>query len=343
VVRRVFGLSFVFCLFSFHAARAEPSRVRLFRGNDVDAIVRQATIRLEAELQAAGFVVDWENAAAATDPRRALETGGAPSFASIVILRSGAEAVADVWVVDHLSDKTLVRRVDAGAVPGTERARTLAIRAVELLRASLLELRQSSEDTGQRAPEKPMPADVAHWMAPTLTTRPPLAGWSIELGAATTLTTGFGPTIGPSAWLSRAVAPGWIVGARWAGPTYGPALRGAGATARLQQMMLLAELCRVIGHGRVVPLLTAGAGAVESEATGQAGAPLQTHDVRGFSAALHASLGLHIGLGERVGLVVETGALLLAGARPVRIVGEDVGNASSWSWVSSLGLVTSFD
>ncbi|MEA2695787.1 MAG: hypothetical protein QOI66_58, partial [Myxococcales bacterium] len=152
MVRRTFGHIFVFWLFSFHAARAEPSRVRLFRGNDVDAIVRQATTRLEAELQAAGFVVDWENAAAATDPRRALETGGAPSFASIVILRSGSEAVADVWVVDHLSNKTLVRRVDAGPVSGTERARTLAIRAVELLRASLLELRQPAEETGQPAP-----------------------------------------------------------------------------------------------------------------------------------------------------------------------------------------------
>jgi hypothetical protein len=33
----------------------------------------------------------------------------------------------------------------------------------------------------------------------------------------------------------------------------------------------------------------------------------------------------------------------LAAARPVRIVDEDVGNASFWSWVSSLGPVTSFD
>jgi hypothetical protein len=44
-----------------------------------------------------------------------------------------------------------------------------------------------------------------------------------------------------------------------------------------------------------------------------------------------------------VGLIVETGALSLVPARPVRIVGKDAGNASSWSWVSSLGLVTSFD
>ncbi|HXI58485.1 MAG TPA: hypothetical protein VNO55_20600 [Polyangia bacterium] len=311
MVGRSFGQIFAFWLLSFHAARAEPLRVRLFRGNDADAIVRQAATRLEAELQAAGFVVDWENTAAATDPRRALETGGAPSFASIVILRSGSEAVADVWVVDHLSNKTLVRRVDAGPVSGTERTRTLAIRAVELLRASLLELRQPAEEPGQTAPDKPTPADVAHWMAPALNSRPPLAGWSIALGAVTTSTTGVGPTIGPSAWLSRAVATGWMVGARWVGPTYGPTLRGAGA--------------------------------VDSEATGQAATPLQTHDVRGLSAALHASPGLHLKLAERVGLIVETGALLLVPARPVRIVGQDVGNASSWSWVSSLGLVTSFD
>jgi hypothetical protein len=344
VVHRAFGALLACWLLSFQTARAEPSRVRLFRGNETDAIVREAGTRLEAELHAAGFAVDWEDAAPVADPTRALKTAGPPSFASIAISRIGSQAVADVWVVDHLSGESLIRRVDAGAAPGAEPARTLAIRAVELLRASVLELRKRSvKETAPGVPEKTTPATGAPWPAPARMARRPLTGWSIEFGAATTSTAGFGPTVGPSAWLSRAVAPGWLVGARWVGPTFGPALQGAGATARLQQMMLLGEVCRVVGRGPVAPLAGVGIGAVESDATGQAAAPLQAHDVHALSAALHASLGLYVRLAERVGLVVETGALLLVPARPVRVVGETVGDASSWSWVSSLGLMMWFD
>jgi len=344
VVHRAFGPLLACWLLSSQTARAETSRVRLFRSNEADAIVREAATRLEAELHAAGFAVDWEDAAAAGDPMRALEAGGPPSFASIAISRIGSEAVADIWVVDHLSGETLIRRVDAGAAPGAEPARTLAIRAVELLRASVLELRKrSGKEPPPGVSEKTTPAAGAPGTAPARVARRPLAGWSVELGAATTLTAGFGPTIGPSAWLSRAIAAGWTFGARWIGPTFGPPLRGASGTASLQQMMLLAEVRRVVGRGPVAPLASVGVGAVDSEAIGQAAVPLQAHDVHGLSAALHASLGLHVRLVERVGLVVETGALLLAPARPVRLVGETVGDASSWSWVSSLGLVTSFD
>lgn len=344
VVRRVLGPLLVCWLLSVQTARADPSRVRVSRGDEADPVVRQATTRLEAELRAAGFAVDREDAAAAGDPRPAPETGSPPWFASIAIWRNGSEAVADVRVTDHLSGKTLRRRVGAGAEPGTDRARTLAIRAVELLRASLLELRPPSvEETAQPAPEKIGPVAVPPRLEPVQVPRPPLAGWRVALGAATTWTAGFGPTIGPGAWVSRALAPGWVVEARWVGPTFGPTLRGASATVTLRQMILLAEVRRVIGRGRAAPLVTVGVGAVDSQASGKASAPLQGHDVQRLSAALHASLGLQVRLTKRVGLVAETGALLLAPARPVRVVEDTVGNASPWTWVSSVGLVTSFD
>ena len=344
MVRRVPGPLLVCWLLSFQIARAEPSRVLLSRGDEADPIVRQATIRVEAELHAAGFAVDWEDAAAAGDPRSAPQTGSPPGFASIAIWRSGSDAVADVWVADHLSGRALIRRVDAGSEPEAERARTLAIRAVELLRASLLALRQRPvEGAAQRAPGNSMPADGSHGMGPGRVARPPLAGWSIALGVATTLTAGFGPTVSPCVWVSRAMAAGWLVEALWVGPTYGPTLRGASATATLQQMILLADVRRVVGRGRVAPLATVGVGVVDSQATGQASLPLQAHDVHGLSGALHASLGLHVRLMDRVGLVAETGALLLVPARPVRVVGETVGSSSPWTWVTSMGLVTSFD
>jgi len=343
-VRRVVRALIVLCaMLVVHTARADPSRVRVLRAKDADPAVREATTRLQAELVAAGFVVDMEETTA-TDPRDELESGGSQSFASIAILRSGSQAVTDVWVVDRISGKTLIRRVEAGAEPGPTAARTLAIRAVELLRASLLEVsvRLPQEVEAQRE-GKTVPIDVARWMQPTASPGHALTGWSVELGAATSLTKGFGPALGPSAGVARAVATGWIVGVRWVGPTFGPELRSPVASADVRQMMALAEIRLAYGTGRVAPLTTLGLGGCDTWATGQAAPPLQAHTAHGLSAVVRASLGLHVRLGERAGIVLDTGALLFSPARPVRIAGEEVGNTSPVSWLSQLGLVTSFD
>ena len=321
-------------------ARADPSRVRVVRASDADTAVREATTRLEAELVAAGFVVDLEEQTA-TDPRGEVESGGAPSYASIAVLQSGSDAVADVWVVDQLSGKTLIRRVDAGAEPGPTRARTLAIRAVELLRASLLAIGERPREA--KPASHTVPVDVAHRIEPIVVPRHAFAAWSVEIGAAMSLTKGFGPAVGPSAWISRSVATDWIVGARWIGPTSAPELRSPVASADGRQMMLLAEVRRTFGNGRLTPLVTVGLGAVDTSVSGHAASPLQAHTEHALSAAFHASLGLHLRIVERVGIALDTGVLSIAPARPIRIVGEDVGNSSPLSWLSSFGLVTSFD
>ena len=60
----------------------------------------------------------------------------------------------------------------------------------------------------------------------------------------------------------------------------------------------------------------------------------------GLSSVVNGSLGLHVRLAKRLGLVLETGAIVLGPVHPIRIVGEDLGNTSHVSWLSSLGLVT---
>ncbi len=316
------------------------------RATDADPAMREATLRLQAELVADGFVVDMEETPA-TDPRGELESGSLQSFASIAILRSGSQTVIDVWVVDHLTGQTSIRRVDAGATPGPTPARTLAIRAVELLRASLLEAtvrpQAQVEAFSERTTLPTLPSDVARWMQTSALPRRLLDGWSLELGAATSSTTGYGPTIGPLALVSGAVAAGWFLGVRWFGPTWAPTLRSPVASADVRQMMALGEIRFEYGAARLAPRITLGLGVADTLATGQAAPPLQTHEVHGLSAAVNACLGLHLHLAKRVGIVVDTGALVLSPARPIRILGDEVGNTSAVSWLSSLGLVASFD
>ena len=326
-----------------HEARAEPPRVRVVSAGDTDPAVRQATTRLEAELVAAGFAFDIEEIPA-TGPRGEVESGDSPTFASIAILRSGSQTVADVRVVDPISGKTLMGRVDAGLQPGPTPARTLAIRAVELLRASLLEVGLRPREELEVRPElNAVPIDVAGSIEATAARRHAKTGWSVEVGAATSLTEGFGPTIGPSGWVSRSVGTGWVVGIRWVGPTFGPELRSRVASADVRQMIAMAEIRFAYGTARVAPLMALGLGAADTWAIGHAAPPLQAHTVGGLSAVVHASLGLHVQVVARLGIVLETGALVLNPVRPVRIAGEAVGNTSPASWLSSLGLVTSFD
>jgi hypothetical protein len=325
-----------------HAARAGPSRVRVVRAADADPAVRQATTRLEAELAVAGFAVDVEETPV-TGRSGEVESGGSPSLVSIVVLHSGPQIVVDILVVNPVTGETLSRRVDAGLEPGPTPARTLAIRTVELLRASLLEVGvRPREELEARPEQQAAPIEVPRPIEATAAPRRAMTGWSVQLGAATSFLQGFGPTIGPSGWISRSVAPGWIVGLRWVGPTFGPELRSQGASAEIRQMMALAELRFAYGTARVAPLIAVGLGAADTSAMGQAAPPLQTHAAGGLSSVVNASLGLHVRLIKRLGLVLETGAIVLGPARPVRVVGEDVGNASHVSWLSSLGLVTSF-
>ena len=129
------------------------SRVAIVRPLDDDADVREATVRLAGEIQAAGFEAVIIDATAGVEARRQVESTqmDPPPFATVAIFKTDAGAAADVWVADHMSDKTVVRRIDTSEVEQVPGA--LAIRAVELMQASLLEV-----------PEAKLPQDVAKWM-----------------------------------------------------------------------------------------------------------------------------------------------------------------------------------
>jgi hypothetical protein len=98
--------------------------------------LKEAVSRLEGELRSSGFRVvrvtkSTEESRVALE--RAVATTGAQ--AGIYLERVDDRARAEVWVTDTLTGKVSIRPLDAGDSPAV-----LAVRAVELLRASLLEL-----------------------------------------------------------------------------------------------------------------------------------------------------------------------------------------------------------
>lgn len=135
------------------AAHAGPSRVVVVRDPQAEGLMSELTTRLQAELQAAGFEVVFVDGTPDIDPSAQVAgvIGASPPFATVAVVRSERGAIADIWIADRTSGKSIVHRIDVSTAD-LGAPRVLAIRAVELLRASLVDLREAAA-----APPAPAP------------------------------------------------------------------------------------------------------------------------------------------------------------------------------------------
>ncbi|MGH7440126.1 MAG: hypothetical protein ACRENE_30920, partial [Polyangiaceae bacterium] len=230
-------------LASTAAADGAPSRVALVRSAPADRILHEATTRVRAELLDAGFeVVDVDSAPG--DARSEVE-GAAPEsacFATIAMNHVAGGAFADVWISDHVTGKTVVRRVGVGA--DTNATSVLAIRTLELLRASLLE---AAARVAPAEPPMTPASDVMRWVAPALPEAPPstvpaLRGTALGLGALTLGgLQGIGLAVGPAVAVSRGFGP-LFARLAFAGPLLGPDLRTSTGSATVRQELGALEI-----------------------------------------------------------------------------------------------------
>jgi hypothetical protein len=106
--------------------------------------------RVAAELEALGFRAVLVDAATAPTSRASLEASARKAGAMAAMRAVPSEHGVEVWIADRVTGKTVLRQVSTdGGAPDPEAA--LAIRAVELLRASLLEVTLPSAPAGEIA------------------------------------------------------------------------------------------------------------------------------------------------------------------------------------------------
>jgi hypothetical protein len=160
------GILVILLLTSISVTAYAAPRVALVTPANGDATVREAATRMRAELRAAGFEVIELEAGAGVDPRAQVEKAApdARPFATVLIVPAASGAAAEIWVADHLTAKTLVRRVVARRTRGARPASALAIRALELLRASLLEVETGTPPESDEAASGPVPPEVTRWV-----------------------------------------------------------------------------------------------------------------------------------------------------------------------------------
>jgi hypothetical protein len=340
-------------------ARAEESRSRVVVvvPPSPGRVLGEAATRLVAELRAAGFDVT-QIEGAGPDPRAAVEAArlDPPAVAALALFPSGNAASVDVWVSESLSGKTLVRRVDVQARSGVPRV--LAIRATELLRASLLELGSTKAESEPSAAEPaPTPPDVARWLAedaPPARQPPASAVAPVEarskpharLSAGLAMLTGFGG-LGPAAGTQLGV--GWsgaVLGARLSlvAPTTSITWEVPGGAARASQQVLLAEATMRLGptHAVVEPTLSAGVGLYRMSGRGTGKASGVGRDDVVTEAALSAGGAISLWLGASTSLGLGARALVLSHPVEVRAQSETLASTGRALALVTLSLRAAF-
>jgi hypothetical protein len=292
------------------AAGASPERVVLVRPEAQDPVLLDAWNRLAAELRIHQFEIRVvEGGTAETAPAALSELARkVDALAAIALVEQTGRTTVDVWLVDRVSGKTTMRTIAVRR--GADASSVLAIRAVDLLRASLREF-----ETDERPPpdivgvdRRPVPRAAAQ-----LSSRPPP---DVRCRAeALLLAEGarFGVAAGPSLGLSYRTTDWLELGILASGPLVGAKLETVEGSATMHQELGLLEARVSVLRS---PLFDVGVNAALGvhllSAEGQALPPLLSKSDRVASFAFAMGLAAEVKLSARIALGVTLRAVGMA-------------------------------
>jgi hypothetical protein len=139
------------------SARAAPGLVVLLEAGAGSAAQRRCLTRIREELLAGGFDVDVVDPGPSTDPVSVADAVSRQhgSVATIALLGDPDLGPAELWILDRIGARPEVRRIMVPRDDPDRIPEVLAIRTIELLRASALSLLVESS---RPAPPQPPPA-----------------------------------------------------------------------------------------------------------------------------------------------------------------------------------------
>ena len=287
------------------------STVVLVRPANPTAITAEALVRMHGELVSAGFDVEIKAATAGADARTSLEQAASVENvgAVVALLGDSTPGSVEVWVIDRVTGKSVVRRVPSQPESGRA-AEILAIRAIELLRASLLEIAMA----GGREPPivpKPPPAEVTRFVEHALESRKP-SRFAIEVGGIGVASfDGVGPALLPMLRLDLALGRYVLMRVTLAGlGTRSHVEASSGSAEVAEQFGLLEAGVRLRPRKRWQPLFFLGAGARYTSAEGRASGLYQGETAGLWSFVADAGTGLRLSLSSRFEIALEVHAQL---------------------------------
>ena len=333
--RRRFGVALALAAWTA-TGTARASTVLLVRPPNPSSLASEALVRMHGELASAGFDVSFAAAMVGMDARASLEmlASGPGVDAVVAILGDESPDLIEVWVADRVTGGSLVRRTPY-LKSGDRDAEVLAIRAIELLRASLLEVdmagkaRLSAKPTqvAQRTGHAPEPRDDSRW--------------GLEVGGnVVTSFDGVGPAVVPLLRVDAALATFCLVQATFAGlGTRARVGSNVGSAQVSEQFALGGATIRGRAHHRVRPTFSLALGALRTSAEGRADWPYDEWTATKWSFLADVGVGLRLATGHRYEVVIEAHGQLAEPYPAVRFLGANVASSGRPDLLFTLALV----
>jgi hypothetical protein len=312
----------------------------LFTMPHPNAVASEATVRLHGELTAEGFQVRVAESPASQDLRASLEAaaGEADVVAVVAILADSPADPVELWVIDRVTRKTVIRRVRA--VPASDRAaEVLSIRALELLRASFLEIAIDNPPPDEPRPPAP-PPEVIRMTDIALDAGRPRT-WAIEVGAC---------VLGSWEGLPPSVVPVLRVEHSWREVFIGRlTLAGLGTRAKIetqegsasvtQEFALVEAAIKLRPGRRLQPFTSVGTGVLHVTAVGSTALPYRVRTGTLWTPVADVGAGARLALRRRFELALELHAQMAARYPAIQFFGDNVAWAGRPTVVGSLTLV----
>ena len=331
------------------AARAANRLVILLQAGTGSPTQGRCLTRIREELLAGGFDVEVVDPGPGSDPVSVADAVSRQhgSVATIALLGDPELGPAELWILDRIGAQPEVRRI---LVPRDDPDRVpeiLAIRTIELLRASALSFLVESSRTAAppprpAAPPSPAPPAPLRQTAPVVQPAERREPVGVEVGiAALESIDGPGAAVIPTARL-RLPLP-WPLLARLTFAGFGtrPRVSTSFGTADITQAFGLLEIGAVFRRQRRLnPTVTLGAGTLYVRSAGSGVYPYQGIEESRWAALLDGGVGLVARLGTHLATAFELHVLLAAPHPVIRFSGIDAATIGRPALLASWTLIT---
>jgi hypothetical protein len=310
------------------SAPGHAATVAIVRPASATPLMNETVGRLSGELASVGFAV--ETVDQPTDGTTATPHGWLERLATdrsfdavVAILGDVTPGSVEVWVVDKVTKKSVVRDIALGEVVD-DIPKTLAIRAIELLRSSFLEI-----DLRGRKQSTPPTAVVRFVENERLENRPEVFG--LELGGHAVMSLdGVGPALLPVVRLDWVLLSSLMAQLTFAGLGTHPTVESHEGSAEVAQAYGLLGVCLDLRtSGDLRPFVALSAGVLHTSAEGRTeSSSTQEQQVGQWSVVLDGGAGARLRLRDRLFLSVDLHAQLAQPRVAIRLVDEVVAHSA---------------
>ncbi len=335
------------------AARAANRLVILLQAGAGSPAQRRCLTRIREELLAGGFDVEVVDPGPGSDPVSVADavTRQHGSVATIALLGDPDLGPAELWILDRIGARPEVRRI---MVPRDDPDRVpeiLAIRTIELLRASALSLLVESNRAAAPPPPISVPALSSPAPGPPAPLKQPAPVGQpterrdpvgVEVGiAALESIDGPGAAVMPTARLRLPLPPPLLARLTFAGFGTRPRVSTSFGTADITQAFGLLELGAVFRRQRRLnPIVTLGAGTIYVRSAGAGVFPYQGIEESRWAALIDGGVGLVARLRTHLATALELHVMLAAPHPVIRFAGTDAATIGRPALLATWTLIT---